>query len=158
MLKARLMRDIITATTPWFRQHPEGMEVYVTRGKVIATGTAAISFLYEYELNVLVLGYPGDLDGVTLPLLAWAGRHQPDLLFNPDRHRDGIAFDVDILDDDTVDVLFVIKATERVRVSNDAGQQVIEHLDEPSAAPNIVSGWHDLLAGLTEKVVADGLG
>lgn len=59
MLKAKLMRDIITEFHPWFKTNPDALEVYVTRGKVIATGTPSMSFMYQYELNVLAMDFPG---------------------------------------------------------------------------------------------------
>lgn len=136
MLKANVLRDIITASSPWFLQNPHALEVFVTRGKVIATGTQGLSYLYQYELNVLALDYPGDLDSLTVPILAFVRAHQPDLLFNPDHRRDGIDFDADILNDDTIDVLFIIKASERVIVSDVDGIQVIEHLTEPQRGDN----------------------
>lgn len=151
MLKAKLMRDIITEFHPWFKTNPDALEVYVTRGKVIATGTPSMSFMYQYELNVLAMDFPGDLDRLTIPILSWARQHQPDLLFNPERRRDGIDFDADILNDDTIDVLYVIKATERVIVAMEDGELVIEHLAEPPVYPEILKAWDVLVTGPTDE-------
>jgi hypothetical protein len=152
MLKAKLMRDIITDYTPWFKKNPDALEAYVTRGKIIATGTPSLSFMYQYELNVLAMDFPGSLDDLALPILSWARQHQPDLLFNPERRRDGIDFDADILNDDTIDVLFVIKATERVIVNMVEGKLVIEHLAEPPVYQESLKAWDVLIGGPTDAL------
>lgn len=132
MLKADLLRALIVAHQPWFRDNPDRLEVYATSGKVNAGGTASASYRYEYELNVLAMDYPYDLDSLTLPVLAWARRHQPALLLNPDLRREGIRFEAEILDNDTADVLYTIKASEMVIVTfGTDGKPVAKHRDEP---------------------------
>ncbi|MFP1869266.1 phage tail protein [Lonsdalea quercina] len=133
MLKADLLRAIIVAYQPWFKENPDRLEVYVTSGKVNSGGTASVSYRYEYELNVLAMDYPYDLDSLTVPVLAWARQHQPALLLNPDLRREGIKFDAEILDNDTADVLYTIKASEMVIVTFDAGgKPIVRHRDEPT--------------------------
>ncbi|WP_210452347.1 phage tail protein [Pantoea ananatis] len=132
MLKADLLRTAIVAQQPWFRDNPDRLEVYVTSGKVMAGGTASASYRYEYELNVLAMDYPYDLDSLTVPVLAWARRHQPALLLNPELRRDGISFDAELLSNDTADILFNIKASEMVIVTFGAdGKPQVKHRDEP---------------------------
>lgn len=132
MLKADLLRAAIVAHQPWFVQNPDRLEVYVTSGKVIAGGTASASYSYSYELNVLAMDYPYDLDSLTMPVLGWARRHQPVLLLNPELRKEGISFDAELLNNDTADILFVIKASEMVIVNFDEnGKPQAKHRDEP---------------------------
>lgn len=132
MLKAEQLRAAIVAHQPWFGQNPDRLEVYVTSGKVIAGGGPSASYSYGYELNVLAMDYPYDLDSLTLPVLGWARRHQPALLLNPDLRKEGISFDAELLSNDTADILFVIKASEMVIVTFDeSGRPQAKHRDEP---------------------------
>lgn len=132
MLKADLLRAIIVAYQPWFKENPDRLEVYVTSGKVNSGGAASLSYRYEYQLNVLAMDYPHDLDSLTVPVLAWARRHQPALLLNPELRRDGISFEAELLSNDTADVLYTIKASEMVIVTLDVnGKPQVKHRDEP---------------------------
>lgn len=132
MLKADLLRAMIVAFQPWFKDNPDRLEVYATSGKVSAGGAASASYRYDFELNVLAMDYPYDLDSLTVPILAWARRHQPELLLNPERRREGIRFEAEILNNDTADVLYTIKASEMVIVTFGAdGRTQVKHRDEP---------------------------
>nr|WP_272579386.1 phage tail protein [Providencia sp. PROV265] len=135
MLKPKLLREFIAKSDPFFQQNAEALEVYVTEGQVIATGTASNSFLYRYKLNVLAMDYPNPLDNLTLPVMKWVREQQPDLIFNPDKREAGIRFDADILDNDTADILIVLQVTERVTVDSSSGKDVITHLPEPKFQP-----------------------
>ncbi|MDX7987663.1 phage tail protein [Xenorhabdus sp. 12] len=145
MLKPNLLREMIVSHDPFFRQNPDRLEVFVTKGNLIATGTKSAAFLYQYQLEVLALDYPNALDNLSLPILAWARRHQPDLLFNADRRENGFRFEVDLLNNDTADILFTLPVSERVIVSREAGQLSLTHLDEPPQASPSLAGW-DVLA------------
>ncbi|MGO2344397.1 MAG: phage tail protein, partial [Providencia sp.] len=90
MLKPKLLREFIAKSDLFFQQSTEALEVYVTEGQVIATGTASNSFLYRYKLNVLAMDYPNPLDNLTLPVMKWVREQQPDLIFNPDKREAGI--------------------------------------------------------------------
>jgi len=136
MLKPTLLREFITKRDPFFQQNAEALEVYVTEGQVMATGTASHSFLYRYKLNVLAMDYPNAFDNLTLPVMAWVREQQPDLIFNPDKREAGIRFDVDILDNDTADILIVLNVTERVTVECSGGKDVVTHLPEPVFQPD----------------------
>lgn len=141
MLKSDLLRAEIVAHQPWFVQNPDRLEVYATSGKVIAGGGASPSYTFSYELNVLAMDYPYDLDSLTIPVLAWARRHQPALLLNPDLRREGISFEAELLSNDTADILFTIKANEMVIVSFDEnGKPLAKHRDEPLHADMFPAG------------------
>ncbi|RUT67206.1 phage tail protein [Morganella morganii] len=139
MLKPKLLRDFLTAREPYFRQNAEALEVYASKGSIIATSTPGLSFLYSYELNVLAMDYPNSLDNLTVTILKWVRKHQPSLIFNPDKRERGISFDADILDNNTADILFVMPVTERVIVEETDGEDIVTHLPEPDFNPRKVA-------------------
>ncbi len=65
------------------------------------------SFVYRYQMVMFVMDYAGELDDLTLPLLAWLSENQPQLLLNPERNQD-IKFSAVINDDDSADLLFTL--------------------------------------------------
>lgn len=147
MLKSELMRAAIVAHNPFFTREPDRLEVYVTKGNIVASGTPSPSFAYKYELNVLAMDYPGELDDLAIPILAWAAENQTELLFNPARRESGIGFDAQILNDGTADILFVISATENVVItSGQNGRPVATHRVEPKMQDDVIGKWLTLLA------------
>ncbi|CDL87251.1 phage tail protein [Xenorhabdus cabanillasii] len=141
MLKPNLLREMIVRHEPFFNQNPDRLEVFVTKGNLMATGTNSASFLYQYQLEVLALDYPHPLDNLSIPILACARRHQPDLLFNPERRKDGFRFEVDLLNNDTADILFTVPVSERVMVSREDGRLIPVHLDEPVSHSPSLAAW-----------------
>ncbi len=145
MLKPNLLREMLVKFAPHFKQNPDLLEVYVTSGHIQSTGTESVSYLNEYEINVFVMDFAGELDHLILAVLTWAKKHQPDLLFNPDKRKAGIRFDADILDTDKIDVLFTIKATERVVITFESNQIVFERPLEPSFPNRPMPDWDTLI-------------
>ena len=78
--------------------------------------------MYHYTIQVLAMDFPGQVDDLILPLLAWVWQQQPDLLLNPDNNRK-VEFDADIVNDDVADILFKVPVWERVMVTDDNGEQ-----------------------------------
>ncbi|MGV8925701.1 MAG: phage tail protein [Ewingella sp.] len=132
MLKADALRAQVMHRIPWLQENPDLLLVCVRKGNVVATGRESPSFEYRYKLELLVIDYPGDLDELTITILAWANKHQPDLLFHPDRRLNGIAFEADILSNDCADILFSMDTTDAVVVTKDCTGKLIAHpKDEP---------------------------
>ncbi|HFO0258248.1 TPA: phage tail protein [Raoultella ornithinolytica] len=130
MKKAELMRDALTRNNTWCKANPELFIVWVEKGHIQIEATGEASFMYHYTIQVLVVDFPGKIDDLMLPLLAWAWQQQPDLLLNPDNNRK-VEFDADIINDDVADILFKVPAWERVMVTKDAfGKPKAEHLAE----------------------------
>ena len=129
MLKPDLLRKHISHAVPWLRDNPDNLAVYVQKGRMVSTGQRSASFEYEYTIEVLAMDYPEPLDTLSLPILAWARLYQPELLFNPDRGRDGITFEAD--------VLIKIQASEAVVVRVEEGKPVIHHRADPMPGPEL---------------------
>jgi len=127
--KAELMRDALTRNNTWCKANPELFIVWVEKGHIQIEATGEASFMYHYTIQVLAVDFPGQIDDLMLPLLAWAWQQQPDLLLNPDNNRK-VEFDADIVNDDVADILFKVPAWERVIVEIVDGKPVAKHLAE----------------------------
>ena len=145
MLKPSSLRAHITAAVPELARDPERLVVLARAGRIITTGTAALSFEYAYTLQMIVLDYAGHADAVIVPLIAWVATNQPELLDNPDKRERAIRFDVDYLTPQTIDLSIEVDITERVlvrpREGTDGGLNVI-HVPEPPHPGNIEQHEH----------------
>lgn len=146
MLKADALRAVVMDRIPWLKENPDQLMICVRKGNVVATGMPSASFEYRYTLELLVMDYPGDLDELSIAILAWANKHQPDLMFNPDRRTQGITFEADILSTDCADILISMTTTDAVVVTKNSAGQLIPHpKDEPdysSIMGNEPGPWH----------------
>lgn len=135
MLKPDLLRQHISQAVPWLRDNPDNLAVYVQKGRMVSTGQLAAAFEYQYTIEVLAMDYPQPLDTLSIPILAWARLYQPELLFNPERARDGITFEADILSNSTMDVLIKIQADEAVYMKVEGGELIVKHRADPMPGP-----------------------
>lgn len=129
MKKAELLRAALIAGNTWCKAHPEQITVWVEKGHIQIEATGEPSFMYHYTIQVLAMDFPGQVDDLMLPLLAWVWQQQPDLLLNPDNNRK-VEFDADIVNDDVADILFKVPVWERVLVASEGGTPQAEHLAE----------------------------
>ncbi|MHA9318234.1 phage tail protein [Klebsiella pneumoniae] len=129
MKKAELLREALIAANTWCKANPELITVWVEKGSIETQATGEPSFMYHYTIQVLAVDFPGQVDDLMLPIMAWVWHYQPDLLLNPDNNRK-VEFDADIISDDMADVLFKVPVWERVMVENVNGKPVTTHLAE----------------------------
>ena len=129
MKKAELLRAALIAGNAWCKANPEQITVWVEKGHIQIEATGEASFMYHYTIQVLAMDFPGQVDDLMLPLLAWVWQQQPDLLLNPDNNRK-VEFDADIINDNVADILFKVPAWERVIVEIVDGKPFAKHLDE----------------------------
>lgn len=139
MLKLDSLRDFLTAAVPALRQEADRLQIFVDKGSIRATGVPVAAgvtgFEYGYTCTLLLLDLAEHPDSIFVPLLAWVGAHQPELLQNFERNRQGIAFEADILANDKIDLQISLELTERVVARpRDGGGVDIEHLPEPPQA------------------------
>lgn len=141
MLKPELLRKFISAAVPYLRENPDSLIVYTTKGRIVTTGQFSPSFEYRYVLEVLAMDYPGSLDSLSIPIIAWARMYQPDLLLNPDRQQNGITYEADLLSNTTMDVLFKIQVDEATIVHHENGNTTVKHradaMPSPETGPDI---------------------
>lgn len=131
MNKPGSLRAAIVAAAPELKQNPDKLLVFVDQGKVVATGTRSLSFEYHYHLNLILTDYAGDADQVMIALLAWVKVNQPELVERYD-HEHGITFEVDHLNNATVDLSIKVQLTESVivKIGTD-GKYLVQHAQEP---------------------------
>lgn len=132
MNKATSLRRALTVAVPSLAIDPDKLLVFIDAGNIIGTGAVSLSFDYAYTLNVIIEDFAGDADTVFVAVMAWVRRNQSDLLTNDDLRKSGISFETDQLTQTTCDLSIKLRLTESVVVgTNDAGEQTIEHVDEP---------------------------
>ena len=133
MLKPNSLRAFLTDSNAFLKADPDRLLMFVDEGRIVASGTLALSHEYRYTLNLIVTDYPGAEDALLLPLLAWLRTNQPELFENPELRDNAIPFDVDLNNNQTVDISIKVSLTERVIVSyDDTAQRVnVAHVPEP---------------------------
>lgn len=141
MLKPASLRAHLEATTAWLRSNPEKLLVNIEAGHLRLTGAATRSFEYRYTLALTLLDYPEHPTSLFVPLIQWLETHQPELILNPAIQEQGLRFEVDILNNTTLDLAIRLQLTERVRVTlNTDGTHTAQHLPEPTD-PNADLVW-----------------
>lgn len=132
MKKPNSLREHLLASLPQLKQNPDRLLIFVDNGKIRATSAPGLSFEYEYQLNVIITEFAGSPNAVSVPLLAWLQVNQSELLANLAKSKEGIPFEVDVLDGSTVDMSLSLPLTERVIVKQQPdGTFTITHPQEP---------------------------
>lgn len=131
MKKPDLLRAALVAAVPALARDPQLLIMWIDQGSIASPMTPSFSFAYSYQLNVLLLGYAGHQAPVAIAMLHWLRVQQPDLL---QPKKDAIAFEVDFLDNATVDLQFKLQLTEQVHaVRRPDGGFDMEFIAEPDA-------------------------
>lgn len=144
MMKPGSLREALTAAVPDLARNPEKLHLFVDEGRVVTTGGRTISFEYQYTLTLIVVDFGGSSDAIMVPLLAWLRANQSELFFNPDRQRDGVTFEADILNHSTVDLAIKIPLTERVTVLVDGPGYRVTHQPEPVNENDDPAHWRPI--------------
>ncbi|MGH8817329.1 MAG: phage tail protein [Achromobacter pestifer] len=133
MRKAAELRAYITEANPYLRRDPDKLHVFIDAGAVASIATASLSHEYAYTLNLVIEDFAGDPASIMIPILAWLRVHQPDVLENPEKRKQAIAFEVEIITNNTFDLSIKLQLTERVIARLDATRERIDvtHASEP---------------------------
>ncbi|MDR3429023.1 phage tail protein [Silvimonas sp.] len=137
MIKPASLRTTIFEALPTLGRDPDKFLCFIDSGQLLATGVPASSWEYRYQLNLILTDFAGKPDALFLPIVRWLHIHQPELLANDQLREHAIAFEVDILDDERVDIAVRIPLRESVIASADGGGQLV-HPPEPMPA---ASDW-----------------
>ena len=147
MNKSTSLRAHLQAAVPQLRHRKDSMKVFLDSGSLRCTAAPGLSFEYQYDLNVVLTDFPGHPDAVMIPLLAWVGIHQRELLENLDKANGSIKFEAEILTNEIVDLSITLPLTERVIVKKQAdGKLQVTHPDEPQPEPYLEAGHWQLIA------------
>lgn len=141
MKKLDSLRAWLEACCAPLKRDPERLLAYIEGGGVRAVGLdtpgavaglAILSHRYEYKATLLIDEFPGQLDELMIPILAWVARHQPELLGPGKDQKPAIVFDADRLSNSSFKVAIELTLTEFVRVDRRAdGGFDLKHVDEP---------------------------
>lgn len=164
MLKPDSLRAALLASVPQLKHETERLLIFIDKGSVRCTAANSLSFVYAYELQIILTDFPGSPDAVMLPLLGWLRENQSELLVNLDKVEEGIKFEADIIDKSKVDLAITLPLTERVLVARQAdGSYGVTHVPEPQytryeeSGPMQFIANGEILAEWTPPPAPDGM-
>ncbi|OCC25304.1 hypothetical protein MB02_01115 [Croceicoccus estronivorus] len=132
MNKPDSLRQFLTAALPELARDPDALTIYVTQGTLAHRHGKNLGFEIRYTLHLTLLDYRGEPEQVFLPVLLWLRANQAELILNHDTGVSAIAFDVDLLDNQAVDVEMRLPLTEAVDVLRQPdGSHAMTVRDEP---------------------------
>lgn len=147
MYKPSSLKQHLITSVAELRQSPDRVLVFMDEGNLVCSSAPGLSFEYRYTLKLIITDFAGDPDTVFLPLLAWIGEHQRELLDNHDQRQSAITFDAEVLANDLVDIEISLPLTERVIVNRqENGTLSINHPAEPQLDPFLPAGTYQLIA------------
>ncbi len=118
MNKPDQLRRVLLAHVPHLRDDPTKLSLFIDKGR-IAARPGSLGFEYRYTLNLVVQDYPGSVDGLVVPILAWIAEAQPELLERTP--QEPFVFESEIPSGDAADVSINIELTEAVTVQAKEG-------------------------------------
>lgn len=119
MKKPDSLRAHLTTALPELARDPEELSIYVTGGTIATRHGENLGFEMRYTLHLVMLNYRGAPEQVFLPVLLWLRTNQAELILNHESGVKDIAFNVDVLGNDAVDVEITLPLTEAVDVLPD---------------------------------------
>lgn len=128
MLKINLLRDALMQAMPELKAAPKNLIMWVDRGKAQSRDTDDLAFSFEFQLNVLLVEFAGDIADLALAILIWLRTHQPDLFA---LGADAFDFEVDILDNGKVDLQIRLQLRQGVAVAITPDGARPSYLPEP---------------------------
>lgn len=109
------------------------LQVIASNLTLVATGRPGSSFQHAYTIELHFPGFTGDPIEISVPLLIWIQRHQPDLLTSREAAERGIDATFVPLDAQSYDVHIAVQVAENVRFTpRPGGGHDVEYLDEPA--------------------------
>ncbi|MDR6585680.1 phage tail protein [Herbaspirillum frisingense] len=121
MYKPSNLRHHLRKAIKKLAQNPDKLHIFIDEGGARATGTASLSFEYDYVLNLILTDFGPDLDLVFVPLLAWLRVYQHDAFANPENAKKAVRFEVDMNSAESLDLSVKLSLTERTIVKCEGG-------------------------------------
>lgn len=153
MKKPNQLREHLLAGLPHLAKNPDRLLIFVDEGRTVNTLANGLSFEYRYTLNLIITDFSEDLAVLMVLIYAWLREHQPELMANLDKARDGVKFAADVLDSHRVDLSITLPLTERVIVKEVSGQAVYDYPAEVCATKVEPSMQVDIINARTEQVL-----
>lgn len=136
MLKPEQLRTALANALPDLQTHPDKLHISLDNGRVVSTLGPSLSFEYQYQLNLTLSDQVTEEDLVMVTVLAWLRSHQPDILANAEKRKNGFAFKRDISAAGQLDLK--LQLTERIQVEQRDGALHITPLTEPPLPENVI--------------------
>lgn len=131
MKKPNSLREHLTAALPELARDPDALSIYVTGGSIATRHGPNLGFEMRYTVHLDLLNYRGAPEQVFLPIVLWLRRNQAELILNHITGVKDIAFSVDVIDDQSVDVEVILPLSEAVDVTpQDDGSYQLTVRDE----------------------------
>lgn len=131
MLKPDTLRKALTDAVPALHDNPDTLRLWVDKGSNTATFAPSLSFEKQFNLNVAVSRFSGDIDTIFVPVMAWLRDNQPDILTVEAGQRGCFSWTLVANSDDTQELSIVLQLTERTKVTEVNGVLHAETLPEP---------------------------
>lgn len=138
MLKPKSLRKALYDAVPKLRTNPDMLRIFIDSGVIGATLAASLSFENRYTLNVIVEGYPDDVDLLLVPIGAWLRENQPDIMTTDEGKKKGFTYFADINNDDSYDISISLQLTERTLVKEVDRALHVSHVPEPPLPKPVV--------------------
>jgi hypothetical protein len=141
MIKIDALRAALELALPELRSDPDKLVIYVDRGRIVSRLSPGLAFEYRYEATLWLPGLTGGSDRIMVPLLLWLRTNQPDIFQRFDRDDTAIAFQADIIDSTTADVIIKFELTESVVATPrpDGSGWDIDRTAEPTLAEQAIA-------------------
>ncbi len=136
MLKPEQLRTALTHALSALQTHPDKLRINLDNGRVVSTLGASLSFEYQYQLNLTLSDQVAEEDLVMVTVLAWLRSHQPDILANTEKRKNGFAFKRDVSAAGQLELQ--LQLTERIQVEQRDGALHIIPLAEPPVPENVI--------------------
>lgn len=117
MRKLDLLRSWMTKALPFLERAPEALQLFADEGRVACTAAGGgLSYEWRYTITMQLWDFAGDPDHVIVPVLAWIGKYQRELLQSYATNAQAIAFRAEVLDAGKVDLELRFEVSEGVQV------------------------------------------
>ncbi|MBB4797587.1 hypothetical protein HNP32_001311 [Brevundimonas bullata] len=93
------------------RDNPADLHFAIPTGSMVAQGRPGLAFEYRYTLVMGILDCAYSIDEITIPLMLWIARWQPELQ-SLTAAAGGVNWEVELLDDGKADIMARIPLTE----------------------------------------------
>jgi len=127
MQKPQLLRNYLIKNLPKLATNPEQLLIFVENGKILSPSGGSLSFAYQYKLNLIVLEWTDSVDQLLVLISAWLHVYEPP---TADAFVEALSFEIEYLSNNSCDISFDIKLTERLKITHDTKGFVTEHLDD----------------------------
>ncbi len=119
---------------------PEALLMWIDQGTLAVRAGDPPSYEWRYRLSLTLTDFPSDRpDEVALVIVQWLHVHQPDLLLNHAKGNEAFRFDVDIIDEKTVDWQVELRLSEAVMVApGQGGGLALSYPREPAISEQAI--------------------